>query len=202
MSGTFKRRTLTAKERDNRETWLNHAVHLLRPEFTKARARLHNKIRISVGFPLAGFEKIEGQCFKRRVSRDAHNEIFISPMIDDAAAALGTLIHELIHAHDDGESGHNRKFAAIAQRLALEGKPTEAGAGAMFKQRYSKMMKRLGTYPHASLRPSKIKRQGTRLLKCECPECGYICRVTAKWIESAGPPICPTDEIAMEPESE
>jgi hypothetical protein len=46
------------------------------------------------------------------------------------------------------------------------------------------------------------KKQGTRLIKCECPECGYIARVTAKWLDEAGAPICPTDQISMGGEDE
>lgn len=196
---TFKRGgvTLTAKERDNRETWLNAAVHLLRPDFAEMKARLHTDIRVSVGFPLGGFEKIAGQFFKREVSKDQHNEIFISPLIDDSCEALGVLVHELIHAQDNGASGHNKHFEAIARRFDLEGKPTATTIGAPFKRRCSPLLKRLGKYPHASLRPSKVKRQGTRLIKCECPKCGYICRVTAKWINAAGTPICPTDRRPM-----
>lgn len=191
---------LTPKERNNRETWLNRAAHALRPSFEAAGAPLHSEIRISVGFPLGGFEKIAGQCFKREVSKDRHNEIFVSPLIDDATDALGTLVHELIHAQDNGASGHGRAFAARAAALGLEGKPTRAGEGPAFKQRYTRLLRQLGPYPHASLRPSKVKRQGTRLLKVKCAQCGYTCRVTAKWLESAGAPICPTDEVAMEAE--
>ena len=36
---------------------------------------------------------------------------------------------------------------------------------------------------------------GSRLVRVECKECGYICRVTRKWLE-VGPPRCP-DHGAM-----
>lgn len=189
---------LTTKERDNRETWLNRGMHLLRPAFKAAGIPLHNEIRISVGFPLGGFEKIDAQCFKRDVSSDRHNEIFISPLVDDAAEALGCLAHELIHAQDNGSSGHDRTFAARATTLGLEGKPTQCGSGTAFKRRYADMLRTLGPYPHKSLRPTKIKRQGTRLVKVACPECEYTVRVTRKWLDAAGAPICPTDEVPFE----
>ena len=35
------------------------------------------------------------------------------------------------------------------------------------------------------------KPQSTRLLKAECGECGYTVRVTKKWLEAKGAPICP-----------
>lgn len=191
------RDALTPKERNNRETWLNRALHALRPQFKAAGCALHRNIRISVGFPLGGFEKIAGQCFKRRVSKDKHNEIFLSPLVDDSTDALAVLVHELIHAADDGESGHNAKFEKHARTFDLEGKPTATVAGQAFKRRFASLLKKLGKYPHAALRPSKVKRQGTRLIKVACPECGYTCRVTRTWLEQ-GAPICPTDEVDME----
>ncbi|MDQ2079513.1 hypothetical protein RA307_04905 [Xanthobacteraceae bacterium Astr-EGSB] len=35
------------------------------------------------------------------------------------------------------------------------------------------------------------ERQATRMLKCECLDCGYIVRVTRKWIDAVGAPHCP-----------
>lgn len=31
----------------------------------------------------------------------------------------------------------------------------------------------------------------TRLIKCECAQCGYIARVSLKWIQGSGVPRCP-----------
>lgn len=49
----------------------------------------------------------------------------------------------------------------------------------------------------SELLPPKRKKKGTYLLKCECQSCGYIARVTAKWIDQAGEPICPQDQEPM-----
>lgn len=35
------------------------------------------------------------------------------------------------------------------------------------------------------------KKQTTRLLKVSCSECGYTARVTRKWLDKAGAPLCP-----------
>lgn len=40
-------------------------------------------------------------------------------------------------------------------------------------------------------RKRRGKRQGTRLLKTECVACGYVARVTSKWIGAVGAPVCP-----------
>jgi hypothetical protein len=70
----------------------------------------------------------------------------------------------------------------------------------------------LGQYPHGAitgrgeilvpptepgdkpiiLRPDdRPKKQSTRMLKAECPECGYTIRLTKKWAD-VGLPRCPT----------
>ncbi len=35
------------------------------------------------------------------------------------------------------------------------------------------------------------EKQSTRLKKVECSECGYVARVTQKWLDKSGPPHCP-----------
>lgn len=52
-----------------------------------------------------------------------------------------------------------------------------------------KINNRRGTY--ISSKPVKLKKkQSTRLLKAECAECGYVVRVTAKWVNEVGAPRC------------
>lgn len=40
------------------------------------------------------------------------------------------------------------------------------------------------------------RRQTCRLLKVECPTCGYVVRTTRKWLDR-GAPICPTHREPM-----
>lgn len=42
-----------------------------------------------------------------------------------------------------------------------------------------------------------VKPQSTRLLKTECASCGYNCRVTKRWIDKSGAPICPECNLTM-----
>lgn len=39
--------------------------------------------------------------------------------------------------------------------------------------------------------PQPKPKQSARLIKCVCPECGYIARTTRKWLDERGPPHCP-----------
>lgn len=48
------------------------------------------------------------------------------------------------------------------------------------------------------IRGRKGKKQTTRMLKVQCPACGYLARVTRKWLEEAGTPTCPCGERMVE----
>jgi hypothetical protein len=79
------------------------------------------------------------------------------------------------------------------------------------------LLPKLGAYPHGAitgrgeivvpptepgdkpviLRPDdRPKKQSTRLLKAECPQCGYTIRLSKKWAD-LGLPTCPTDGAAL-----
>jgi hypothetical protein len=66
-------------------------------------------------------------------------------------------------------------------------------------ERLKAFVAQTGPYPHAQLtaadRPTK--KDGTRLIKVSCQECGYTVRVTRKWLE-VGFPLCPCGEVMAE----
>ncbi len=78
----------------------------------------------------------------------------------------------------------------IALAVGLAGKMTATHASPELTERLNVLCSQIGPYPHTSLDRSQLKKQSTRMLKVECPECGYTVRTTAKWIE-AGLPTCP-----------
>lgn len=115
------------------------------------------------------------------------------------------LIHELAHAENDAKgvhdcSGkvHNKHFKEMAESLGLqceEKRSKKVGWG------YTK----LGPAASDFLAKAKFNRSifdacrtdavslakvGSRLLKAECPDCGYTIRVTRKWAD-VGMPKCP-----------
>jgi hypothetical protein len=74
--------------------------------------------------------------------------------------------------------------------LGLEGKPTATHAGEELEAHLRSVVEGLDPYPHAALSlGTEEKKQTTRLLKIECPGCGYVCRTTAKWL-AEGIPTC------------
>jgi hypothetical protein len=179
-----------------RESWLLAAVGHLRLGLFKKHADIPN-VRVSVGFPGGKSpKKAIGQYWHPVSCTDAIPQIFISPVLATPLEALDTLVHELVHACTPGE-GHGKVFRKLALAVGLEGKMRSASAGTELKERLNTLAFELGEYPHASINLSDRKKQTTRNLKSECPACGYTCRVTRKWLESVGPPVCPADMCRM-----
>jgi hypothetical protein len=108
---------------------------------------------------------------------------------------MGVLAHELVHATVGNDAGHRKPFRQCALKIGLCGQMRATLETPEFVAWAQEQFQRIGTYPAGFLTDSP--KQGTRLLKCECPACGYIARVSQKWLQTSGPPICPTDNITM-----
>jgi hypothetical protein len=191
-----------------REVWLQKLLRKLRPLFTGAGIQLPAAIRVSCGWPSSralvsptSNNRTIGQCWPVDASADGTPEIFISPYLSEAAWVAATLTHELVHAADDCEHGHKAAFKKMAVAVGLTGKMTATKAGPELAERLNSICEQLGPYPHASLDRSTLPKQGTRMKKLECPDCGYTVRTTAKWIE-AGMPTCPCGTEMLEEGSE
>lgn len=175
----------------NREQWLQNAVKALRPVFAEAGIDLP-EVHVSCGFPKGNVKKVIGQCWTTGASEDGKAHLFITPFLNDSVRVLDVLVHELIHAVDDCQSGHKGEFVRMAKALGLEGKPTATVAGETLRATLEGLVEVLGAYPHSALSDavSPVKKQTTRMLKVECPEDGYTIRTTAKWL-AVGVPTCP-----------
>jgi len=180
----------------NRETWLNNAAMLYQPAFADAGAPLPANVRIAIGFPSTGKKGSRiGECWDYTASADGTFEILLRPDLSDPVELLATLVHELVHAAVGIEAGHGKQFKQLATALRLEGKMKSTHAGEAFKQHAAPILEALGPLPHAALNfaglTTRPKKQTTRLVKCECRECGYLIRTTRKWIADIGVPHCP-----------
>lgn len=180
----------------DREQWLEAAVAALRPGFEDAGAPLPDKVRVTCGWPsakgLAAKNRTIGQAWRPEASSDGTCETFISPVIDDAATVIGTLVHELCHHAAGIDAGHKGEFARLARGMGLEGPMTATKPGPAVVQWAGKFVAEHGEYPHARMDPRKsgVKKQGTRMLKVVCPECGYTCRTTRTWLDVGLPTCC------------
>jgi hypothetical protein len=206
--------TELATRPETREQWLERAVLKLRPILDEVKDAFHEEdeadsrdlpaVRVSVGWPsrngLGKKSKTIGQCWKSKVATDGLPQIFISPLLGgsvrgDVIEMLGVLLHELIHAWDDCESGHKGRFVRTIRAIGLEGKPTATTVGADLAERLNAVIEELGDYPHATLNPFEMEKQrpkqSTRMLKVVCPNDGYTARTTRKWLDELGAPRCP-----------
>lgn len=183
-----------AQHHSTREAWLNDVAQRMRPAFTTVGAPLPKTVRVTMS--LTKNRKHVGVCYAPTCSADGHTEILIRLDRHQPEEVAAILVHELVHAAVGTACGHKGRFATVAKALGLEGKMTSTTAGPELKKRLAPVLASVGPFPHAPLdwngARSGPKKQGTRLLKCECDICGYLCRVTSKWIDSAGAPVCPT----------
>ena len=190
----------------NREAWLyalaeNAHQAILAP----AGFALPERFRIGVGFPNRGGTakrgRTIGQCWHQQHSADEAFEIIVSPVRFDPYDAAETLLHELGHAIVGLQHGHKAPFKRYCAAIGLAGKPTSTELSPELRKQLEPIMELLGPYPMAGFDPNAAsadvpRKQGTRLIKCECDECGYVARTTQKWLTQVGAPHCP-DHGAM-----
>lgn len=186
----------------NRETWLGLVAQRMTPWFNDLPP-----LRFAIGFPSTGKKgRRIGEIWDGANSDDGHFEVLIRPDLDDPVEVAAVLAHELVHAAVGLRAGHGRPFRKVALSIGLEGKMTATVPGDAFKRSVKPILEEVGPLPHARLsfgcQSSGPKKQGTRLVKVACPECGYTVRVTRKWLDGAGAPLCPTHQVSLQGEGE
>lgn len=177
----------------NREEWLTAAITELRPLFAIEGHPISDRIRVSCGFPAhhARSGKV-GETHASAASADQHYEVLISPVLADPAEVLSVLIAELSHTRP-GCLGHGQGYQSACTAMGLHapsGDWKSPLAVDTFPTLYADILASLGPYPHAELSVGH-KTQTTRMLKAECPHCGYTIRLSRKWAD-IGLPTCPT----------
>ena len=196
---------MTVSIHPTRESWLNAAVIAISPWLADAGAPVSVPVRVAIGFPsrgaLATKRRRVGECWPISTSADSTAEVLITPFLDDPMEVIATLAHELGHAALGPNVGHKRPFKKLMGALGLEGPATATVAGPSFSARAASVLENLGHLPHAKLTIQDVrgekKADTCRQLKVACPACGYIARVSQKWLTDAGGPICPTDRVAL-----
>jgi SprT-like family len=177
----------------NREEWLMNATARLSQKIVANGGKMPD-VRVSVGFPKSSgrnSNNVIGQCFNGIATTDGRPQIFIHPVLDDSKRVLDVLLHELIHGVMELGEGHGKNFARLAKACGLTGKMTATIATPELNQELDALISEIGEYPHAKLDASNARKQSTRMIKCECEECGYIAYTSRKWLDAMGAPFCP-----------
>lgn len=177
-----------------REAWLMAATEEMRAWILEHGCALPERVRVSCGWPsksaLSRNRRTLGQAWSPAASKDGTCETFISPYLADPVRVGDVLLHELVHHAVGTACGHRGPFKRLATALGLQGKMTATVAGPELKVRLHALSEKLGPYPHAVLDASARPKQGTRMLKVTCPDCGCVARMAQKWIDDAGVPTC------------
>jgi hypothetical protein len=187
-----------------RESWLRAAAAELRPYFAMVGYPLPNNIRFAIAFTSTGRKgKRVGECWHSSSSDDSSYEIFLRADLAEPVEVLGVLVKELVHTALPAGSGHGKLFKAAAIKVGLQGPMRHAQPGILLQNRLSELATALGPFPHARLHIEqgplvavaidRPKKQRARMLKAECAGegCGYVVRVSSKWVRDLGPPHCP-----------
>lgn len=186
-----------------REQWLIAAIEQLTKKVFTPNDFEVPAVRVSVGWPGGRGKKqgVIGQCFATKSATDKVSQIFVSPVVSDALNVVVVLAHELVHAVDDCQSGHKKDFVRIAREIGFTPKWTVATTDTItdtFKEQLQKIADSLGAYPHAAIHATERPQvQKTYMLKIvpseDCNECDpeYKIRMTEKWLEDGGAPLCP-----------
>ena len=185
----------------DREEWLTEAMHMILGDIIAPAIAPDweplNPFRVSVGYPprSRANSKVVAVCIVSAASADKHNEIFVTPAIDDSMVILANLAHEGVHQSDDCASGHKNHFARVARRIGLEGKLTATTAGVLLNSKLAKIVDTLGEIPHAKINLDAAKtKQTTRMIKVACPDvdtCGFSYRTSQTNISKITDLLCP-----------
>lgn len=171
---------------------------VLEKEKFKPKGKKFIKTRVSVGFP-DGSKRAIGQYWYPESTKDGYGNIFIHPGQGDPVDVLAVLVHELVH-NSCGERGHGKVFKQLAHGVGLDGPMRSTHAGKELKTYLKKLAKRLGKFPHSAIRKGAkppVPKQGTRMIKMECGECGFICRASMSKILETGAPFCACSKTQM-----
>jgi hypothetical protein len=162
--------------------------------------------------------RVIGECWPPQLSTDkTYHQLSITPLLGDPVEVLAVLVHELIHATVGCDKGHGPEFKRVAIEMGLTGKMTATVPSDDGQAWLEGLGRWLGPFPHAALdpwsgqepgdgkpgspkspwSPDTPRKQPARLLKVECDACGYVVRVTRKWLDIAGAPLCPTHKAPM-----
>lgn len=189
---------------DKREAWLHAALRAMKPWVEACGdASPFPDPYLSVGFPKSSGGKSAaraiGQCWDKASSGDKKRaHVFVSPQLKAPRDVLSTILHELVHASVGNKCGHRGPFRRVCLELGFKPPMTSTPVGDDLAVRLDELAAELGAYPHATLAVRPRGSVGSRMLKVQCEDCGYTLRTTRKWLEEAGPPICPCNHERME----
>lgn len=163
-----------------REAWLTKAMNrIIEDVFAPHQLRFPPIVKVCPAPLRWNTEKetgVLGMCVYPDQAQDGCVHMFINTVLgsDDVMRILGTLVHELVHAHCMGE-GHECKhgfpFSKIIRDVGLCGKPTHTTVdeGTELFATLTGIALELGEYPHKPLLPKVAKKRVSEILTWVSP---------------------------------
>lgn len=175
-----------------REAWLSDIASSMHGWFNDLGFPLP-PFEIRTGFPSAG--RRSPNITESWAQNDTESYvIYVRPDRDDRVEVAAALAHQLCRIAVGQKDSHGHLFRHLAISIGLRGRKTESPPGVLFKELVKPVLDDLGDLPCPEVIPTdkeKKTRQTTRMVKVTCPVCGYVARVSRKWLDSVGPPHCP-----------
>lgn len=176
----------------SREKWLNNLATGMHKWFRDLGFPLP-KTQVQTAFPSSGKRTKKLTESWLQDGQDMF-VIVVRPDADDSMHIACALAFQLCQIAVGQRDEHGLLFKHLAISIGLSGQRKEDQPGALFKELVAPLLKKLGPLPESSITLSKTdqhKPQPTRLRKVSCLECGYVVRVSRKWLDEKGPPHCP-----------
>jgi len=189
----------------NRETYLQEATKILRKSLFSPKGYKVPTVKLSVSWASRGNKtnknklgvSVLGQCYPTQLSDDGINHVIITPALsgstlEGSLRILGVLVHELVHAVDNCESGHGQAFKQCATAVGLTGQMRSTGESEWLQNLMTeKIVKKLGLFPHQTLKTGG-RTQTTRNIKVSCNCCDFSFRTSRKNLNMINEFDCPT----------
>lgn len=193
MTGSAKpKRQARPTAGKTREEWLTEVADAMASWYDDLGFPLPD-FRITTGFPSSGRR---GRDAAEAWSEDGGKSfaIFIRPDQKEPNRVAAALARQLAHIAAGERDKHGHLFRHIAISIGLRGSTSEAAPGRLFKELAGPILERAGPLPAAARGPAgqaESKKQSSRLIKVSCGHCGYVARVSRKWLNQVGAPLCP-----------
>lgn len=174
----------------NREGWLTELGKQIEPLLVGYKIKPY---RVTCGWPCVGglsANRRIGECHGAKSSKAGVFELFISPVVDVPLEAAGVLCHEMVHVIAGTEAAHGKKFVQVCKDVGLtKGKPRSIMPGERLSASLTRLIERLGPYPHQAIVGELRPKKPGSTVGLLCPDCECKITIGKKWLDN-GMPTC------------
>lgn len=187
-----KPKSVRTTEHEGREQWLKGLANGMSTWFVDLDFPVP-KFEIRTGFPSAGIRSSNiSESWKD--DKTSSYVVYIRPDRGNAENVAAALAFQMCQIAVDGNDEHGLLFRHVAISIGLKGRKRESKPGRLFSELVKPILKKIGPLPSPDLELSNNLTKGgqtSRMKKVSCKECGYVARVSRKWLDMIGPPHCP-----------